>query len=180
MHYDHFKPKSYLKLIKKKRIFRRWTVSFNKSPVTTGPRLRNVDWGGGANTSQVTGQLPIHYVALGAATWRSENHKSMAFPCNSHLAFVLHAHKFRIFLIGLSKGRSRDWPDPRWPTYKPEIYKMWASRGLLRSEGFIQIRVSAGHWQRCKVVIFLVWPCIDLRMTMGFKGKCSPSEIMHF
>ena len=28
MHYDHFKPKSYLKLIKKIRIFRRWTVSF--------------------------------------------------------------------------------------------------------------------------------------------------------
>ena len=30
MHYDHFKPKSYLKLIKKIRLFRRWTVSFNK------------------------------------------------------------------------------------------------------------------------------------------------------
>ena len=28
LHYDHFKPKSYLKLIKKIRIFRRWTVSF--------------------------------------------------------------------------------------------------------------------------------------------------------
>ena len=31
MHYDHFKLKSYLKLIKQIRIFRRWTVSFNVS-----------------------------------------------------------------------------------------------------------------------------------------------------
>ena len=35
----------------------------------------------------------------------------------------------------------------------------------IRSEGFIHLRVIAGHWQRCKVVFL---PCIDLLMTTGF------------
>ena len=42
----------------------------------------------------------------------------------------------------------------------------------IRSEGFIHLKVIAGHWQRCKVVCVCVCvfflPCIDLLMMTGF------------